>query len=246
MRNKYLGVFCVLLFLVSACDNDDDTDDNENLSVEGVWGIENGEEFSYLTLLSNNKFIYAENDLTVNSPEENGLEVGTYVYDSNSETITFNIEYDDNDPGNDSGIGDIGALLEFNATLLNESSRLSLLDGELIFNKIELTPTLPVVGVWSLENGSEFSYLLLLANNTFLYAENQLTVNSSAENGLEVGTYVYDPNLEELAFDITYDDNDPGNDSGVGNIGTTTTIGAVLSNDDNILTVANLQLSKAL
>lgn len=246
MKNKFLAIFCLSLFLVSACGNDEDPDTNESASVVGVWGIVNGEDFSYLTLLSNNTFLYAENDLSVNSSDENGLEVGTYQYDSNDGEITFNVLYDDNAPGNDSGIGDIGTPVTFSAALLDQSSRLSLLDGELIFNKMDLGATFPVIGVWSTVNGAEFSYLVLLSNNTFLYAENDLSVNSGAENGLEVGTFFYDQGTETMSFNVIYDDNDPGNDSGVGNIGDNDVVSAVLTNEDNILTIAGLELSRDL
>ena len=235
-----------MLFLVSACDNDDDQKANRGASLIGVWGIVNGGEFSYLTLLSNNTFLYAENDLSVNSSAENGLEEGTYEYDANTEEITFTIVYDDNAPGTDSGIGDIGTPVTFSAEVLDDNSRLSLLDGELIFNKMELTATFPVIGVWSTVNGVEFSYLVLLSNNTFLYGENDSSVNSGAENGLEVGTFFYDQGTETMSFNITYDDNDPGNDSGVGNIGDNDVVSAVLSNEENTLTIAGLELTREL
>ncbi len=246
MKSKFFGIIGVLFFLVSACGDSDDTGSDEVLSVVGVWGIVNGEEFSYLTLLSNNTFLYAENDLSVSSSDENGLEVGTYQYDSNDGEITFNVLYDDNSPGNDSGIGDIGTPVTFSAALLDQSSRLSLLDGELIFNKMELAATFPVIGVWSTVNGVGFSYLVLLSNNTFLYGENDSSVNSGAENGLEVGTFFYDQGTEAMSFNVTYDDNDPGNDSGVGNIGDNSAVSAVLSNEDNTLTIAGLELSRDL
>ncbi|WP_323756518.1 hypothetical protein [Roseivirga sp.] len=246
MKSKIFGIICALLFLVSACGKDEDTDNNEVVSVVAIWGNQNGEEFAYLTLLSNNTFLYAENDLSVSSSQENGLELGTYSYNSSKEEITFNIAYDDNAPGDGSGIGDIGTPVTFNASVLEGSTRLSLADGDLILDKIELTATSPVIGVWGVENGDEFSYLMLLSDNTFLYAENDLTVTSSAENGLEVGTFAYDPSKEELIFDIEYDDNAPGEDSGVGDTGASITLDAVLSNDNNTLTVAGLVLSKSL
>ena len=236
MKNKLLAILCVSFFLISSCDNDDDQEASRGESLIGVWGIVDGVNFSYLTLLSNNTFLYAQN----------GLEVGTYAYDPESEEITFNIQYDDNAPGTDSGIGNIGTPVTMSAEVLDDDSRLSLLDGDLVFNKMELTPAFPVIGVWSAVIGAEFSYLVLLANNTFIYAENDLSVNSGAENGLEVGTFFYDPGTQEISFDITYDDNDPGNDSGVGNIGANDAVSAVLSNEDNTLTVAGLELTRDL
>lgn len=245
MRSKIFGSICVLLFISSACGSDDAPGTNENLAVEGIWAIQNGQEFSYLIFLPDNTFLYAENDLN-SGVGENGVEVGSYSVNSSQGEITFNIEYDDNDPGNDSGIGDIGSPVTFSAALVNGPARLSLLDGELVFNKSELIETSPIIGVWSYENGAEFSYLALLSDNTFLYAENDLAVTSSTENGLEVGTFVDSPSTEELIFDILYDDNDPGNDSGVGDIGSSITLDAVLSNENNTLTIAGLELSRAL
>ena len=245
MKNKFLAIFCVSFFLISACGNDDEPDTNESASVVGVWGIVNGEEFSYLTLLSNNTFLYGEYDASVNFSTENGLEAGTYQYDSNDEEITFNVLYDDNLP-EESGVGDIGTPVTLSAMVLDDSERLSLADGDLIFNKMDLTSTSFVMGVWSRVDGDEFSYLTLLSNNTFLYAEYSSNANSSAENGLEVGSFVYDPSTEAITFDITYDDNDPGNDSGIGDIGTPSTIDAVLSNESNTLTFAGLQFTREL
>ena len=63
MKSKIFAIICALPFLVFACGDDGDADNDEVVSVVGVWGSENGAEFSYLTLLSNNTFIYAENDL---------------------------------------------------------------------------------------------------------------------------------------------------------------------------------------
>ncbi|WP_068419235.1 hypothetical protein [Roseivirga echinicomitans] len=246
MKSKIFGIICALLFLVSACGKDEDTDNNEVVSVVGMWGTQSGEEFSYLTLLSNNTFMYAENDLSVSSSQENGLELGSYTFDSSKGEITFNIAYDDNAPGDDSGIGDIGTPVTFNASVLVGSTRLSLADGDLILDKIELIATSPVIGIWGMENGDEFYYLTLLSDNTFLFAENDLTVTSSAENGLEVGTFAYDPSKEELIFDIEYDDNAPDEDSGVGDAGASITLDAVLSNENKTLTIAGLILSKAL
>ncbi|WP_157359319.1 hypothetical protein [Wenyingzhuangia fucanilytica] len=246
MKNKTLGIICILLISVSACKKDSDPENNEPQSVVGVWAIKNGVEFSYLTLLSNNTFMYAENDADIESEAENGLELGTYSYNSDKEQITFNIVYDDNDPGNESGIGDAGTPAIFEASVLESGAKLSLLNGELIFNKKEFTDSSPITGVWGVENGTEFSYLTLLSDNTFLYGENDLDTTSDLENGIEVGTYVYNSTNGTITFTIVYDDNDSGNDSGIGDIGTDSTIDVVLSNGNNTLTISGLVLTKAL
>lgn len=101
-----------------------------------------------------------------------------------------------------------------------------------------------VVGVWRTLDGDAFSYLTLFSDNSFLYAENDLNVQSNEENGLEVGTYTSDADEDSISFSIIYDDNDPDNDSGVGDIGTPVVIDALLSNSNNTLTIAGLALTK--
>ena len=100
----------------------------------------------------------------------------------------------------------------------------------------------PVVGAWGATDGIEFNYLLLLADNTFIYAENDLDAESVEENGLEVGIYSYNVDSGNLTLNIIYDDNDPGNGSGAGDVGTTVLIDAVLSNDNMTLTIASGEL----
>jgi len=216
-----------------------------NPSVVGVWRSTNGATFSYLTLFPDNTFLYAENDVSVESEEENGLEVGTYAFDSNSGNITFNIVYDDNDPGNDSGVGDIGSPVSIDAELSNGNSKLSLADGALNLNSVGLSSS-SIVGVWRIINGAAFNYLVLFSDNTFLYAENDLDVISEAENGLETGTYMYDSNSGNISFNIIYDDNDPDNDSGIGNIGSPVSTEVVLSNSNSTLSIAGLVFTKGL
>lgn len=216
-----------------------------NPSEVGVWRSTNGAAFSYLALFSNNTFLYAENDLNTESEEENGLEVGTYSYDLKSGNITFNIVYDDNDPGRDSGIGDIGSPVNIKAELSNGNSKLLLADGALNLKSVGFSSS-SIVGVWRTISGTEFNYLILFSDNTFLYAENDLDVNSDAENGLELGTYIYDSNSGAISFNIVYDDNDPGNDSGIGNIGSPVNTEVVLSNSNSTLSLAGLIFTKGL
>jgi hypothetical protein len=103
--------------------------------VFGAWASTNGAGFNYLILMPNNTFVYAENDLAAVAPE-NGLEVGTYTYNAGTGAITFNIDYDDNDPGNGSGVGDIGISVTTGSTLSNGSNTLSILGGALVLTKI--------------------------------------------------------------------------------------------------------------
>ncbi len=240
-EKKFMERVLAVLALVASCPLfmgcSDVTGSTEKDSPTGVWRATSGSEFNYLVLFEDNTFLYAENDLTALSPEENGLEVGTYSSDSAAETIRFNINYDDNDPGNDSGVGDIGPAVVIDAVVSNGGATLTLADGALALASVSQDSSTPFVGVWRATIGAEFNYLILFEDNTFLYAENDLTVISPEENGLEVGTYFFDPGSESISFDITYDDNDPGNDSGIGDIGTLVAATILLSNGDTTMTV---------
>jgi heat shock protein HslJ len=204
---------------------------NTTPTVAGVWRATNGAGFNYLALYEDNTFLYAENDLTAPAGD-NGVEVGTYTYDGTN--ITFNITYDRNGPGQNSGIGEIGTPKVLDSTLTNNGNTLTVAGGQLVLNRAAFNPS-SVVGAWRSVNGAGFSYLILFNDNTFLYAENDLTAQTAAENGLEVGTYTFDGT--NITFNIVYDDNAPGQNSGVGDIGTPKVSAATLSNNGNTLTV---------
>jgi len=227
--------------LISAADAEahvTTTLDGLSTGIVGVWKITNGAAFKYLVLLKDHTFLYAENDLTVKEPQ-NGLEAGTYSYDASTGNITFKLSYDDNAPGTDSGVGDIGTPVVLDAVPSAGNTILTSTDVGLSFNAVNFSSSAssPIVGAWEVKNTStgEFEFLLLMPDGTFLYAENDPTV-SSPQNGLEVGTYTYDSSTSKATFNISYDDNAPGTNSGIGDIGTPSIIDGVLSNSNNTLT----------
>ena len=201
-------------------------------AVTGVWRSTNGVAFSYLALFADNTFLYAENDPTA-PVGDNGVEVGTYTNDGS--TITFNVTYDRNGPGQNSGIGEIGTPLVSNYTLTNNGNTFTFAGGQLVLNRANFNPA-SVVGAWRSVNGVGFSCMILFNDNTIMYAENDPTVLNIAENGLEVGTYNFDGT--NLTSNLVYDDNAPVGNSGLGSIGSPTIFGTSLSNNNNTLTTA--------
>lgn len=201
-------------------------------AVTGVWRSTNGVAFSYLALFADNTFMYAENDPAA-PPGDNGVEVGTFT--NTGSTITFNVTYDRNGPGQNSGIGEIGTPLVSNYTLTNNGNTFTFAGGQLVLNRANFNPA-SVVGAWRSVNGVGFSCMILFNDNTLLYAENDPTVLNIAENGLEVGTYTFDGT--NLTSNLVYDDNAPVGNSGLGSIGTPTIFGTSLSNNNNTLTTA--------
>jgi hypothetical protein len=211
-------------------------------AIVGAWHVPSTDDsFADLILYSNGRFIYVENDLTVVNPSENGMEAGTYVYDSNAGNITFTLDYDDNicDGSCDSGIGTIGTPEVISAVLSNNDATLTLA-GSLVFNAIDFTSNTAVVGAWSEAANdlypSEFGHLILYPDGNFYFA---VHYDSPTEDGLEAGTYVYNSNTGSFTFTLDYDDIDPGNFGGIGDIGNASNIGSVLSNNDNTLNFEN-------
>ena len=195
-----------------------------------------GGAFSYLIMFSDNTFAYGENDPAASAPE-NGLEVGTYSYDTATGNVTFNISYDDNAPGLDSGVGDIGTPAVIDAVLSNGDATLTVAGGAVSMTAIDFAAT-PFSGVWRNSGvGGAFEILLITDDGTIVLAENDVAA-PPPQNGLEVGTYSYNSATSNVTINLVYDDNDPGNDSGLGNIGTPAVFDAILSNSNNTLTVA--------
>lgn len=162
----------------------------------GAWSSITDKSEQYLILFADNTFIYAENDDQL----PNGLESGRYSYESYDDNLILSILYDNNGPGEDSGVGDIGTDVITAIELSDSNSQLKLLNGELIFNSESLIGE-SIVGAWSPTMGSDFQ-LVLFSNNKFLIAQ----TSKSNPNGLQLGTYVYDSSAEELTLTLTYDD----------------------------------------
>jgi hypothetical protein len=205
------------------------------------WTNKSGSSESHLILFPDNTFVYAEND----DEAPNGLELGRYSYDTVSENLTLSITYDNNGPGEDSGVGDIGPDVVTDVVFSNDNNTMTILNGEFELAANDLS-TSSIVGAWSITNATETQYLVLFADRTFIYAEN----DDEDPNGLELGTYRYDVSTHEITFTISYDDNGPGQDSGIGDIGTPAVFPISLSDDANTLQIGgtdeNLNFSRSL
>jgi len=213
--------------------------------IVGAWGSTGaGGSFSYLILFSDNTFAYGEYGPNVQEPLlENGLEVGTYSYDSTTGNITFNVTYDDNTSStpDGSGVGTIGTPTITNATLSNGDKTLTAAGNQLVLSKIDFGIS-PISGVWRYNSGvaGEFSILMLTDDGVLVFAENRLNPVEPTVNGLEVGTYGYSSTTGKITINLTFDDNTSSapEGSGVGTIGTPTVADAALSNGGTTLTLA--------
>lgn len=207
-------------------------------SIYGSWGTNEAPDgMAQMILFPDNTFIYAENDLSYPAPRDAGLEAGTFTYNAASDTIDFTLNYDDNGPGNNSGVGDTGSSISISA--IASATKLSMFNGAFVLPANDFSAS-PIQGVW--KNGAidstDFAVMVFYADGRFIYAEKDSTITDPSENGLEGGTYVYNSTTNEVTFTLNYDDNGPGIDSGVGDIVTPKTTTAVLSNNNNTLTLA--------
>ncbi len=208
--------------------------------VVGAWSETDGPYFSHIVLFADGTFVYGENDREGTAATENGVEVGTYEYDPFSGTVTFSISFDENGPGTDSGIGDIGRPSAIDVVPTNGGTSLSVLGGALVLDAADLTSETGIAGAWRETSGPYFNYLVLYTDSTFLFATN-ISDGVDTESGLEVGTYVYTPGSGEgsasgsLTFNIVYDDNAPGEGAGVGDRGTPAVFDVQLSDGNNTL-----------
>jgi hypothetical protein len=221
----------------------------------GTYRMIDGENFALLSLMGDGTFVYGENDLDVNSDTENGLEVGTYTFDSATQTLTFNATYDDNTAEGESGIATIGTTTSFKISLSGNDLTLVTDEGNLTMSKMDFSAN-DYLGTWRYEkDNGNFAYLILMDDGVVFYGEkDSIDENYPNNNGLEIGHYTFDSANNNITCNLFYDDNYDGtttyNDyvsefSGIGVLDTNTTLSASMSSDGNTLTIdGSLVLTK--
>jgi len=192
----------------------------------GAWSSVSENNESHLVLFANNTFLYAENDAEL----PNGLEFGNYSFNNKSGDLTLTITYDNNGPGDDSGVGDIGKNVTTDTVLSNDNNTLKIFNGDVEMSAENLSGS-SIVGAWSPENNSGGLHLIFFANNTFLIAQS----TDRDPNGLQLGTFSYDQNEQEITLNITYDDTH--DQSGIGNTESDMIMSAALSSENNTLSL---------
>jgi hypothetical protein len=150
-------------------------------------------------------------------------------------------------PSHHGGIGDTGTPALHELALSSEGNSLIVSGGSTrVLTRATFTAG-SIVGAWRATptQGLAFAYFFVFPDNTFLYAEDDLTAQTASENGLETGTYTYDGTYINPV--LVFDDNlYPGGESGIGTIGISKPLDVTLSNNTNTLTAAggNLALTR--
>lgn len=192
----------------------------------GTW-LGNGSDFSALTLFADGRYMFMEGS----GQPPNGGEAGTWVYDASAGKIALHNTFDGNIGG---GLApdqnDIFNPVTFNAAQIALT----------IFNPdVNATVTLTgtrqpvstgIAGTWlnTPAPGEPFTALMLFEDHRFMYMEG----GGLPPNGLEAGTYSYDPLSGALRFFTTFDSNNDG--TGTGGLSPTldhTTLTAIVNGD---------------
>lgn len=201
--------------------------------ITGTWTL-NDPDFVNLILLADGRFMYME---AGGGDEPNGLEGGTYAYNTSTSTITFNVTSDFNsDGGINPGLHNVALPV----SLANGQMSITFAPNEIgVFDRQPAT-TSGIAGTWMMPTSASesFSMLVLYADGRFTYGE----AAGEAPNGMESGTYNF--NAGALTFNVTFDNNgDGGIRNGVGSEVIPASVGnnnLILSGGDGPLTLTRV------
>lgn len=182
---------------------------NANISVVGTWlfSDEIG-ELGGFTLFDDNRFMFFEAE----GEEPNGMESGTYFYDTQNGTITFSVTFDNNENGGiksnleDENLNNYPVPIQVSFNHMNIIIPEDAETQKITFDKQPVGTD--ISGTWLNEPSpmEPFSALVLLDDSRFLYGEG----DGEEPNGMEAGTYIYDSMSGTITFNVTFDSNDDG------------------------------------
>lgn len=183
----------------------------------------------------NGTFAYAVFHPSLNNGTGNGMEYGTYTFTSSQLTLTVTKDLN----GSAQGITGIANPMTVSYSNVGNTALITYPGGAIdTFTRLP-SNSAGYVGTWKsidpTNNG--VSMLVLTATNDVTYVEN----DSASPNGLEHGTFTVSglsPTADStgtVTFNLAYDDNGPGTDSGIGDVGVPASFPVTVSG--NTLTV---------
>ncbi|WP_221795033.1 hypothetical protein [Oceanobacter mangrovi] len=219
-------------------------------SVVGVWSnYISDSNFVYLVLLDDGTLIYAEDDPdaetsddpTENGSDQNGVERGTYTYDSDTGKLKVSLTFDENTASDGSGIGEIGSTSTFTLSLADSGASLVVEEANFTLTR-ETFDADSIEGFWSMTDGDSWSYLGIFADGHLMYVEYDEDYDYNGMNGLEMADYSYDGGTGITSVTVFYDDNTDYEDgvdtgSGIGDLGITESYLLSLSDDADTLAI---------
>lgn len=203
MKSVFKSTVAVLILAgILGCDSGIDSSDPTINSVVGTWLATSS--FTGFVLLNDGRFMYMEGD----GDPPNGMEAGTYEFDSSAGTITFTVTFDGNSDG---GIAPDSHGKAIPVTGTSSQLILTFTDSDgtvnMALNREPVGGT-GIMSTWlNITTVDEpLSALVLSENNRFMYGEGA----GVEPNGMEAGTYVYDSSAGTITFTVTFDNNSGG------------------------------------
>ncbi|GAB4118927.1 MAG: hypothetical protein Fur0026_08600 [Sideroxydans sp.] len=193
-------------------------------------------DYSGIHFFPDGTFAYAIFDPTLGAGNGSGMEYGTYSFTSNQLTLTVVTDLN----GAAKGISGIANPLTVGYANVGNDAVITYPDGTTDTLTRLPSNTAGYVGTWKSINPANngVSILVLTSTGDVTYVEK----DSTLPNGLEHGTFTVaglSPTADSTGsatFTLTYDDNGPGTDSGIGDIGRPATFPIAISGNTMTIT----------
>ncbi|MBK1882792.1 FecR domain-containing protein [Luteolibacter pohnpeiensis] len=197
-------------------------------SIVGSWTFDNGAGGACLTFLPNGEFTYFEDGDSVENPGgQDGVERGTYSWNSDAGTLEVNVTLDTcGDWGFSSGVGTVSGI----STVVSETSlNLESADGESYgFSRISTGDT-SLTGAWFRMDNELMTVVSIESDGTYyLVQDDDVELNPGGQDGGEKGTISWNESTGLITSTVL---NDTNGGWGLSDLGENPTL--VLGDDGN-------------
>ncbi len=171
-------------------------------AIVGAWsfdGIDTTKEgAAVIVFLANGSFYYIENVAKSEAPHGfPGYERGTYTWNAATSALTINVLQDLN---GDTGAGGLNGRTDLKFSISGNTGTFTIPGGDGPAVTTRVTGASPIVGGWSFGNAAlanDSGVLVFLPNGVYFMAEDgdssPVTGDPSGHDGIEIGTYAWNP-----------------------------------------------------
>ena len=171
-------------------------------SIVGAWSFDDidttKEGAAVVVFLANGSFYYIENVAKSEAPGGfPGYERGTYAWNPATSAITLNVLQDLN---GDTGAGGLNGRTDLKFSISGNTGTFTIPGGDGPAVTTRVTGASPIVGGWSFGNAAlanDSVVLVFLPNGVYFMAEDgdssPVTGDPSGHDGIEIGTYAWNP-----------------------------------------------------
>ncbi|MEN6357145.1 MAG: hypothetical protein ABFD83_08690 [Armatimonadota bacterium] len=171
--------------LVSEADAEDHLSDNLAKLLVGTWLYRDGSHILAITFLDSSRYIGIEEGAS-DGGGHTGMEIGSYTWDPKTSAFTGSASSvnTNGDWGFDGGFSSTAAISGNVLTIQGDIDKLT---------KVASDSSKPLVGAWISADSNNDVLLVFLADGTYLMAEHHTAVEYSCGDGMERGTYSWNP-----------------------------------------------------